>query len=31
MLVEIIRSNRKGTKSVCYFYGKVKEERVTAT
>ena len=31
MLVEITRSNKKCTKCVCYFYGKVKGERITAT
>ena len=28
MIVEIIRLNKK-CKCVCYFYGKVKEERIT--
>ena len=27
---EIMRSNKKRTKCVCYFHGKVKEERLTA-
>ena len=30
-LAEITRSDKKCTKCVCYFYGKVKEERITAT
>ena len=30
-VVEIISSDQKCTKSVCYFYGKVKEEKTTAT
>ena len=31
MLVEITRSNKKCTKCVCYFYGKLKEKRIIAT